>query len=67
MTINVLKQVVLSDVIVVKEVKSFEGGPRVILFEGDLDHPEVDPEILKLEIELVQAVSTGKIRIIIKN
>ncbi len=63
MTIKDLIPVILSDVTVVSDKGN---GVYVIHFEGDLAHPELDPEVASREVEVVQAIKLGKIRIIVK-
>lgn len=38
----------------------------LIHFEGDLSDTDVDPQVLEMEVEIIQAASIGHIRIIVK-
>lgn len=67
MFVKDLKQVLLSDVKVVKDVPTEKGELRYVLFEGDLNHPETDPEVLNKVVLVVQATSFGRLRIIVEN
>jgi len=66
MLIRDLRNVILSDVKVIQERPQAFGTAKYIFFEGELNHKDVDPEVLDKEVESISASSLGKIRIIIK-
>jgi hypothetical protein len=62
MKIKDLQRVLLADVQVISE-RSVTSR-RIIHFDGDLNSENVDPDVLDMEVDMIQAVGTGKIRIL---
>lgn len=63
MLVKELCHIMLAEVKIVSEKKN---GGYIIHYDGDLFDPNMDPEVKEREVEVIQAVRMGRIRIIVK-